>query len=230
MDESFESHEINEGTVLYPTCDSEFGQDVLMQARLKQLVSKEDKPLLVSISTRARLSGKLLSNLADWNAALIERGRGFLKVSLSFSARDSLPLVEPRASTYRQRLQTLKSLVDARIPTSVNLKPILPGIPASEYEAIITETRTICDVFLLGGLYVDPHTPYGQGMLDTFASISNMRAVNWLSDRPVWPYLEDKKLINHLRKFIETIGGCVFEDDLSVMKHIAAREAFTLSP
>jgi DNA repair photolyase len=69
--------------------------------------------------------------------------RGLAKVALSVTTLDRMlaRTMEPRASTPTKRLEAIKQLSEAGIPTSVMVAPILPGLTDSEIERILDAAR-----------------------------------------------------------------------------------------
>lgn len=69
--------------------------------------------------------------------------RGLAKVALSVTTMDRMlaRTMEPRASTPTKRLEAIKELSAAGIPTSVMVAPILPGLTDSEIERILDSAR-----------------------------------------------------------------------------------------
>ncbi|HEY6632095.1 MAG TPA: PA0069 family radical SAM protein [Rhizobiaceae bacterium] len=69
--------------------------------------------------------------------------RGLAKVALSVTTLDRMlaRTMEPRASTPTKRLEAIRQLADAGIPTSVMVAPILPGLTDQEIEKILDAAR-----------------------------------------------------------------------------------------
>jgi DNA repair photolyase len=69
--------------------------------------------------------------------------RGLAKVALSVTTLDRMlaRTMEPRASTPTKRLEAIRQLSDAGIPTSVMVAPILPGLTDQEIEKILDAAR-----------------------------------------------------------------------------------------
>jgi DNA repair photolyase len=65
--------------------------------------------------------------------------RGLAKVALSVTTLDAniARTMEPRAATPLRRLETLRRLSDAGVPTSVMVAPVIPAINESEIEHIL---------------------------------------------------------------------------------------------
>lgn len=79
----------------------------------------------------------LVTRDIDILASMAERG--LVKVALSVTTLDrSLARkMEPRASTPAKRLEALKRLSDAGVPTAVMVAPVIPAINDSEIEALL---------------------------------------------------------------------------------------------
>jgi DNA repair photolyase len=69
--------------------------------------------------------------------------RGLAKVALSVTTLDRMlaRTMEPRASTPTKRLEAIRQLTDAGIPTSVMVAPIIPGLTDQEMERILDSAR-----------------------------------------------------------------------------------------
>lgn len=69
--------------------------------------------------------------------------RGLAKVALSVTTLDRMlaRTMEPRASTPAKRLEAIRQLSEAGIPTSVMVAPIVPGLTDSEMERILDSAR-----------------------------------------------------------------------------------------
>ncbi|TGQ68589.1 PA0069 family radical SAM protein [Mesorhizobium sp. M00.F.Ca.ET.186.01.1.1] len=69
--------------------------------------------------------------------------RGLAKVALSVTTLDRMlaRTMEPRASTPSKRLEAIRQLTDAGIPTSVMVAPIIPGLTDQEMERILDSAR-----------------------------------------------------------------------------------------
>ncbi len=69
--------------------------------------------------------------------------RGLAKVALSITTMDRTLArnMEPRASTPTKRLEALKALNEAGIPTSVMVAPVIPGLNDHEIEKILDAAR-----------------------------------------------------------------------------------------
>jgi DNA repair photolyase len=68
---------------------------------------------------------------------------GLAKVALSVTTLDRMlaRTMEPRAATPTKRLETIRQLSEAGIPTSVMVAPIIPGLTDSDVERILDSAR-----------------------------------------------------------------------------------------
>jgi DNA repair photolyase len=60
-------------------------------------------------------------------------------VSLTITSKTLYPKLEPFAPSYEKRLQAIKALSEAKIPVSVRLDPIIPGLNEGEILEILDE-------------------------------------------------------------------------------------------
>jgi DNA repair photolyase len=69
--------------------------------------------------------------------------KGLAKVALSVTTLDRMlaRTMEPRAATPTRRLEAIRQLSDAGIPTSVMVAPIIPGLTDPEIERILDSAR-----------------------------------------------------------------------------------------
>src|SRR3990170_265298 len=98
--------------------------------RILEVLSEANHP--VGIVTKSALVTRdidILSSMAE---------RGLAKVALSVTTLDRrlARAMEPRASTPDKRLETLARLVDAGVPASVMVAPVIPGLTDMEMERI----------------------------------------------------------------------------------------------
>jgi DNA repair photolyase len=75
----------------------------------------------------------------DVLAPMAARGLAMAYVSVTTLDRDLARRMEPRASTPERRLETIRALVQAGIPTGVMTAPIIPALNDHEMERILEE-------------------------------------------------------------------------------------------
>jgi len=68
---------------------------------------------------------------------------GLVKVALSVTTLDPrlARVMEPRAGTPSKRLQALKGLAEAGVPTAVMFAPVIPALNDGEMEAVLTAAK-----------------------------------------------------------------------------------------
>ena len=108
------------------------------------------------------------------------------KATLSITTldRDLARVMEPRAATPSRRLDTVRALTDAGIPTSVLMAPVIPGLTDHEIEKIM-EAAAVAGATRAGGVLIRlPHEV--KGLFE-----------EWL--RTHFPDRADK-VLNHIRE------------------------------
>lgn len=218
----FAHDQISDDQVSYPTCDGEFFSDPHAVSELERLVHETTHRVLVSISVKSPVSHKRAQFLKNMNAILVKSRRGLIKCSVSISGKSKLNEYEPRTPGFEQRISTLENLSEEGIPTSVNLKPILPFISDEEYREIVYDTSTYVTAYLLGGLYIDPTNSFGKKIIKNHSRWISGRTVNWLPNQPVWQYCENPEQMASIRSHIVHANRKFFENDLDVMAHLIA--------
>ena len=99
--------------------------------RILEVLSAANHP--VGIVTKSAL---VLRDL-DLLTSMAERGLVKVAVSVTTLDRKLARAMEPRASTPDKRLETLARLVDAGVPASVMVAPVIPGLTDMEMERIL---------------------------------------------------------------------------------------------
>ncbi len=105
--------------------------------RILEVLSAANHP--VGIVTKSALV------LRDLDLLKSMATRGLVKVALSVTTLDRklARAMEPRASTPDKRLETLQLLVDAGVPSSVMVAPVIPGLTDMEMERILERASSI---------------------------------------------------------------------------------------
>lgn len=218
------------GVIVYPSCDSEILADKSLLPRVREEIERTTGTVWISVSTKSRLNARALKEIRAINQILCDQKRGFFKVSVSLSTKYSIPSVESGTSPYSTRIEVLQELKDHAIPSSVNIKPILPFVHISEYLEIVDDCLRVSDIFLLGGLYIDPYDEFGGRMLREYPHLVTHRKVDWLEDHPLWPHLMDDEKSRNIAEHIYSAGGHSFLSDSDVIHFIDAKPALSHSP
>ncbi len=128
-------------------------------------------------------------------SALIERDRDILEamaaeglaaVTISVTTLDSalVRVMEPRAANPRRRLQTIKYLAAARIPSAVLAAPMIPALNDAELEAILEQARragAIAAGYTLLRLPLELKALFGE-WLETHFPAKKKRVLSLLAD------------------------------------------------
>lgn len=102
-----------------------------------EVLARADHP--VGIVTKSHLVTRDIDILAPMAR------KGLVKVALSVTTLDRqlARSMEPRAATPERRLEAIRELSEAGIPTSVMVAPIIPGLTDSEIETILTRAHAM---------------------------------------------------------------------------------------
>ena len=83
----------------------------------------------------------LVTRDIDILARMAERGLAKVALSVTTLDRKLARTMEPRAATPTKRLEAIRELSDAGIPTSVMVAPVVPGLTDQEIERILDAAR-----------------------------------------------------------------------------------------
>lgn len=197
--------------ILYPSCDTEVG---LAKHRITDIteLATMASAIAVSVSTKRRLSDSFLTGLLELKRRL--NGLGvLLKVSISVSTKYQISGIEKGASSYSERLEMASTLREHKIASSINLKPILPFIDASEYLEIVDDFIDKCPNFMVGGLYLSGESLFGKSILKEYPNLVSDKPVDWIPGKPIWKFCYDKEKINSIITYINTLGGFGYLSD-----------------
>jgi len=194
---------------IYPACDVDLfalcdGLNILTRAAaLRRSISVSTKAVISELDARVLL--KLDEDLRRYGL--------FLKISISFSTKDHIATIEPGASSFIERVTSLKILGEHDIHTCAILKPILPGIETSEYLEMLEAFCGVTQNIVVGDLYLDKKGNHlGNEHYD-----AKLRRVNWAVNSPLWPVAaaaEKREAIIHRAEALEF---SVFESDLDLL-------------
>jgi DNA repair photolyase len=114
-----------------------------LMRRILEVLSAANHP--VGIVTKSALV------LRDLDILQSMAERGLVKVALSVTTLDRrlARAMEPRASTPEKRLEAVKRLSAAGVPTSVMVAPVIPGLTDAEMERIL-ERASVADAWEAG--------------------------------------------------------------------------------
>jgi DNA repair photolyase len=218
---------LSDCSVLYPSCDSDLfarpgGVEVLARA--------VDFGVSISVSTKAEIDDASILAIISLADRLKIKGH-ILKIGVSFSTKHSISKIEPRTSSYETRLETLRKLSIAGIPSCAILKPIIVEISPEEYSEIVQDVSEFADAVVLGAEYLD-HNLLSGACLDRPGLTVSYRTVKWLSHSPVWAC---STVAPHIEDIIRSCVACGidwYESDLDFMESLlseANRAAFCVT-
>ncbi|HUN12494.1 MAG TPA: PA0069 family radical SAM protein, partial [Rhabdaerophilum sp.] len=106
----------------------------IMREILEVLEARQHPVGIVTKSALVTRDIDILSRMAE---------KGLAKVALSVTSLDRMiaRTMEPRAATPTRRLEAIRQLTEAGVPTSVMVAPIVPGLTDPEIERILDAAR-----------------------------------------------------------------------------------------
>jgi len=200
--------------IIYPSCDSE-----LFLSEIEGFLVNQKHIKIISLSTKNIISQENLCRIKELNETILKNRNGFIKLSVSFTCKNMVSIIEPRCATYNQRIELLSKISSIDIPTSVIFKPILPFIPVEEYYEIITDTMMYSNLYLIGGLYFEKNSKFNEEhTLSQY--LTENREINWLEHKPIWAYIPSTDIIDKIKSRINEFNLQAFDSDISLIQTI----------
>ena len=207
-------------SVVCPCCDGDFESNSEILPQLWKM-ARELSLLYVSISTKHTVNDNILAKYEELNKALIDSGKGFVKISVSVTTKYRIQELEQNTDTYDERRKFFSYLRSLGFATSVIIKPVLPFIDYSEYKEIVDDFSD-CQYFLSGNLYVNESTEFYRRYIENQYDLDE-RQVSWLDEQPFWKYVIQTKKLKKISKYIQSLNKFVFNNDIDLVEHIAHR-------
>ncbi|HVF75294.1 MAG TPA: hypothetical protein VM938_09610 [Acidimicrobiales bacterium] len=205
--------------IIYPACDTDlFGR----ADALPLLWGLTSLRRHISLSTKAALSRGTVHGLADVSRVLGAAGRA-MKVAVSITTKASVSRLERRASSYEERIETLRLLNEAGLPTALNLRPLLTDVAAAEYLEVLEECRPYTVRLLLGDEYVDPAAPRPQVGLEATDTFQISARPGWVAVMEPWLRRASVDQSGRVAAAAERLEYRVFHSDLDLMDDVIAR-------
>jgi DNA repair photolyase len=205
--------DFNENIIIYPLCDndiSDLEDSGAILDYLEKCLSIQSKYSIISVSTKTDLPLSFIEQVRNINRLYVNRG--FIKLSVSFSSKNYISVLEPGSASYRERISLLKNISEYSIPTSVILKPILPFVDIREYFELVSDINKYTNAVILGDLYVDSHDKFYKEYIQNKYTVTE-RKVSWLKNLPVWSVVESTEIIGALKNYISSIGIKHYDSD-----------------
>lgn len=203
--------------ILYPCCDGDFFEQVELIESIKWYAEVYDK-IYVSLSGKIKPADEQLVQLLGLNDWLIKKNKGFVKFAVSLSNRTMLDEIEPGTMTYEERIALAGYISSLGLHLSLTIKPVLPFITEEEYGSILKDFRPYLNRVLVGGLYINKESDFYKKYLNNYPNAK--RRVEWLSNHPVWDYVENEEQMRKIKMSAQELGMQVFDSDFSLIKSI----------
>jgi DNA repair photolyase len=206
--------------VIYPLCNNDItavDNIEVIKGYIEKCLSMQSKFSVISLSTKTNLPLSFIQWAADINKK--QRDKGCIKISVSFSCKTRIGEIEPNAASYDERLLLIKAIREHQVPSSVIIKPLLPFIDITEYHAIIDDVSFYTDAIILGGLYVNPETPFYKTYIEDKYTVSKKKVL-WLKKTPLWLVTESAGLIEKVMIYCGRKGISCYESDIDFLNSL----------
>lgn len=108
----------------------------------------------LSFATKANLTNETVKKLAEISKEMTSRGN-YLFTKVSLFGFETAKKYEPHAPSPEERVEVIRRLHDAGLPTIIYIKPILPDLTDEEIERVFQETEDHCYAYIAGYLIYD---------------------------------------------------------------------------
>lgn len=218
-----DTENIKDNTIIYPNCDGD-AFDVNWRDLIKKIRNLPAKNIVVSISTKFNLDDKIINDIAKLDQ-ILQRKKGMLKISVSFSCEQSIPVIEKNTATYAERINLVKKITEKNIPYFTVIKPVLPFIDFNEYKKIIDDTIALSPYYVIGDLYVNTESYFFHEYIENMNYRMEQKNVSWNGENGEWMVVRNDKLRNEIKKYIMQLGGRVFESDKDAIIYVRTQRS-----
>lgn len=206
--------------IIYPNCDGDFFDDGFENI-MNRIHNSKHKNVIFSVSTKFIPTEYQLQKIQELNSKL-KSENSFFKLSVSFSCSDSIERFEKNTSVYNDKIELIKRINEHAIPYFTIIKPILPFIDIGEYKRIVDDTIKYCSLYVLGDLYVNPHTDFFEEYIKDKMKF-HIKDVNWNGCNGKWLEISDDGFRRELINYIISKNGVCCESDKEAIMEIIRR-------
>jgi len=202
-------------------CDTEFFLNKADSLRILNELAKLGRD--ISVITKLALDAKFIGELAVINEKLSQSGNS-LFFSVTIPCLESATIWEPNAPKPEARVTTLIEANEARLPTLVAIRPLLPTVSEDELRRIVTKTRDYCMGFYSGPLYLKD---INSGLLpdNTTGELQIERVEpHWMPSGNIFYKIERRGQMDLLRNLVISNGRLLFEGAAEAINHIKENE------
>ena len=163
----------------------------------------------VSFATKADLTDETIARLAGIGRAMASEGR-YLFTKVSLMGFETARAYEPNAPDPDRRVDTVRRLHEAGLPTIIYIKPILPDLPDDEIERVLQATGDFCNAYVAGYFIYDEEMAKEMGI-----GLSNEKMVmEWDPSKREWHVYKDPRIKELTKK------GNVFAVSREAIEHV----------
>ncbi len=204
--------------IVQPACDTELFLHPNWRDYLDELVSTQKT---ISFATKDPISQEAIGILEEINRLQIKNGR-VLHVGVTIVRLRDWTELEPNAPSPEVRIDTLRRLWEAGIPTTVMVRPMMPLLSPEELDDLVEKTHRFCYGYVSGPLYmtkeIEEHL-LSKGLELDVAE----RVATWQEGKPTLRVVESPNLEEALRKSAKERGRVLFESNEDAALHCQAK-------
>ncbi|MFH1064108.1 MAG: radical SAM protein [Candidatus Woesearchaeota archaeon] len=164
--------------------DNEFFQEEDEAVELIKAIAESG--LNVTFSTKKDLSLETIVSLRSIHEQM--QHFQFMVGCVSLLGFETARILEPNAPDPYKRIETIRRLYFANIPTLVYLRPLIPMIPDEEIEEVFAQTTKSCNGYVIGKMIFDERNA------DMFnLPRTNKKIMTWSKDHREWYEFSDPR-------------------------------------
>jgi len=174
----------NEVKLIQCGYDNEFFRNEDDAVKIIEAIVRTDRN--VSFSTKKDLS---LETIVSLKSIYEEMGDNqYMIACVSLLGFDTVRKLEPHAPDPNKRVETIQRLHEAKIPTLVYLRPLIPTIPDEEIEEVFARTARHCDGYVVGKMIFDERN----ANLIQLPGVKK-KQIGWSNDEREWYEYRDQR-------------------------------------
>ncbi|QEE16746.1 NUDIX domain-containing protein [Promethearchaeum syntrophicum] len=206
-------------SIIQPFCDIEFLFVENWQNYLDKIAATNKN---ISFASKSDLSENTLQDLKELNK-LLKKNKKCLNIGITIVKLKNWKDYEPKAPEPDVRINTLKKLWKAGIPTVLIMKPMMPNITYEEIDEIVELTYRHCYGYLSGPLYLTNEFEKYLKKRKEFHYNIEKQEVLWQRDMPVLPVIKSSKLQDYLKAAVEKKKRKFFTNNIDATEFCCER-------
>ncbi len=208
-------------------CDTEFFQNKKEAIEILERLSSFGKD--ISVITKLTLPKEYVKTLAEINVKMKERGNIFsFSISVPCFSAEMLSRFEPKVPSPEKRIETLSSVFNSGIPTTVAIRPLLPDVSDDELGEIVDKTKDFCFGYYSGPLYLQEQKI--RLLLPGYESKPETESQpHWMLEGNKYQVIERDGQMDYLKQLIIGADRLFFEGAADAIEHLRQKQKYEKS-